>query len=202
MITTTMLRKRADARGKPLSRGHKKKARTRQQLVAAALRIYARKGSAQLTLNELAEDAGVASGTVYNYFRTREEVLEEVSLALAEQYGHAIVARSTGLSRGVERIAVGVRMFALQALRDPEWASAVASVVSQADSARSALAEYIREDLRLGLRQGDLRYADEEIALRVLVYGTIASMVAVVEGRASPDHDCIIAEMLLLALGA
>ena len=43
-----------------LTRGHKKKARTRQQLLDAALKIYAHKGAGELALNELAQEAGVS----------------------------------------------------------------------------------------------------------------------------------------------
>ena len=52
----------------PLTRGHKKRARTRQSLIEAALRIYARKGVGELALNELAAEAEVSNGTIYNYF--------------------------------------------------------------------------------------------------------------------------------------
>jgi AcrR family transcriptional regulator len=60
-MTTNVTATKDDA----LTRGHKKKARTRQQLLEAALRIYARKGAGDLALNELAEECGVSNGTVY-----------------------------------------------------------------------------------------------------------------------------------------
>lgn len=58
---------------------------SRQQLLDAALRIYARAGVGDLALNTLAEEAGVSNGTVYNYFRSREQVLKAVGLELAVQ---------------------------------------------------------------------------------------------------------------------
>lgn len=184
-----------------LTRGHKKKARTRQQLLEAALRIYARKGVGELALHELAEEAGVSNGTIYNYFRSREEVLQAVGIALAEQLSHQIIAASIGVSRGAERMAIGIRRFVLQAIVEPQWASALISVVRYAEGMMSAVADYVRADLQSGKQQGDFHYVNEEVALGLLLAAVMGAMTAVIEGRAVKDHDIIIAEMILLALG-
>jgi AcrR family transcriptional regulator len=184
-----------------LTRGHKKKARTRQQLIEAALRIYACKGVGEMALNELAEEAGVSNGTVYNYFRTREEVLDAVGIALADQLSHQVVEASIGITQGVERMAIGIRRFILQSTQDPQWASALISVARYAEGMLSALANYVRGDLQLGLRQGDFRYAHEEVALGVVLSATMGAMTAIVNGMKIDNHDSLIAEMILMALG-
>lgn len=184
-----------------LTRGYKKKARTRQQLIEAALRIYAHKGVGELALNELAEEAGVSNGTVYNYFRTREEVMEAVGVTLAEALSRQVTAVSVGVSHGAERMAIGVRTFLSKAEADPQWASALVRIVRYAEGMRSALAGAVRADLQLGLRQGEFRYADEDIALAFVVSATTGAMAAVVEGVVPPHHDSIVAEMVLLGLG-
>lgn len=188
--------------GEALTRGHKKKARTRQQLLEAALRIYARKGAGELALNELAEEAGVSNGTVYNYFRTREEVLEAVGLELAVQLSRQVATVSAGISRGAERLAIGVRTFLLKAKEDPEWAGALISVVRYAEGIRAAFAAYVRADLQAGFQQGDFCYRDEGVALMLVISATTGAMAMVVEGQEAAPHDGVVAEMILLALGA
>ena len=42
----------------------------------AAMRVIARKGMAAATMQEIAEEAGVAKGTIYLYFRDRDELVE------------------------------------------------------------------------------------------------------------------------------
>lgn len=189
------------AGGEELTRGHKKKARTRQQLLDAALRIYARKGAGELALNELAEEASVSNGTVYNYFRTREEVLEAVGIELAVQLSHQIAMVSEGVSLGAQRTAIGVRTFLRRASADPEWASALLSVVRYAEGMRSALATYVRGDLQVGLEQGDFRFAHEGVAMTLVVSATMGAMAAIIDGETVEGHDSIVAEMVLLALG-
>lgn len=184
-----------------LTRGYKKKMRTRRQLIDAALRIYARKGVGEMALNELAEEAGVSNGTVYNYFRTREEVLDAVGIALADQLSHQVVEASISVTQGVERMAIGIRRFVLQAACDPEWARALISVACYAEGMLSALAVYVRADLQLGRQQGDFRYADEEVALGLVLSATMGAMTAAVNGMKAANHDSLVAEMILMALG-
>ena len=43
----------------------------------ATMRVIARKGMSAATMQEIAEEAGVAKGTIYLYFRDREELVEK-----------------------------------------------------------------------------------------------------------------------------
>lgn len=184
-----------------LTRGYKKKARTRQALVDAATRIYAQKSVGELLLNELAEEAEVSNGTVYNYFKTREEVLQAVGIELANQFSHRVTAASHGIENGAERVAVGVRMFIQHGRKNPVWASAVVRVFQFDKNIRSVVANNLRSDLQLGLRQGLLRYKNEEIAMGLVASVTIGAMTGILDGFDQPDYDTVIAEMLLLGLG-
>lgn len=60
----------------------------RQAIIEAARNIFAMKGYEDTTIAEIADDAGVAVGTVYLYFRNKREIYTSVSLdqivALAE----------------------------------------------------------------------------------------------------------------------
>lgn len=84
---------------------------------------------------------------------------------------------------------------------DSQWASALISVVRYAEGMMSAVAAYVRADLQAGRQQGDFHYANEEVALGLVLTAAMGAMTAVVEGRAVKDHDILIAEMILLALG-
>lgn len=184
-----------------LTRGHKKKARTRQKLLEAALRIYARKGVGELALNELAEEAEVSNGTVYNYFSTREEVQEAVGRSLAEQLAERIDLISGDVPSGAERVSIGVRTFIVEALKNPDWARALLNVYHYVDAMRSALAIRVRNDLRSAHEQGEFNYANEDIALMLVLSSTMGAMMAIVEKRHVRQHDVLVAEMILLSLG-
>ncbi|MCB2573021.1 TetR/AcrR family transcriptional regulator, partial [Listeria monocytogenes] len=76
---------------------HKKRERTRRGLIDAAVRLFARKEVGEIALLDVASEAEVASGTIYNYFRTRDEVVEAVGLALANEFSESISQHSVGI---------------------------------------------------------------------------------------------------------
>jgi AcrR family transcriptional regulator len=62
----------ADGRSVPTSgRG----ARTRTAILQAAVRVFGKRGFSQTTMLDVAQDAGVAAGTVYQYFADKTDVL-------------------------------------------------------------------------------------------------------------------------------
>ncbi|MHC8354480.1 TetR/AcrR family transcriptional regulator [Pseudomonas sp. LB3P81] len=185
----------------PLTRGHKKRERTRRGLVDAALRLIARKEVGEIALLEVAAEAAVSNGTIYNYFRTRDEVLEAVGIAMAAEFSDAISAVSKDVSCGAQRLSIGVRMFICRATADHQWASALLRIIHFDQAMRSRLAGHVLGDLREGLRAGTIAYEDERVALDIVVSCTTGAMRSVVEGRAVAEYDLRVAEMVLQALG-
>jgi len=57
--------------------------RRRAQILAAASRVFARRGFHRTTVREVAREAGIADGTVYLYFANKEDLL----LGLLGQFG-------------------------------------------------------------------------------------------------------------------
>jgi TetR/AcrR family transcriptional regulator, fatty acid metabolism regulator protein len=50
----------------------------RRQILDAAVRVFARQGFHQTRVSDIADEAGVAYGLVYHYFRSKDEVLNEL----------------------------------------------------------------------------------------------------------------------------
>src|SRR5206468_4616610 len=50
----------------------------RAELLDAAVRVFARKGFHGSRVGDIAEEAGVAHGLLYHYFRSKDEVLETI----------------------------------------------------------------------------------------------------------------------------
>ncbi len=66
------------------SRHERQKAETRERLYRAARSVFAERGLSASTVEEITKTAGVAKGTFFNYFRTKEEVFTvfiEIQLA-------------------------------------------------------------------------------------------------------------------------
>src|SRR5438309_1471106 len=50
----------------------------RQQIVEAALRVFARKGFTEATNRDIAQEAGVTPGLIYHYFTDKRAVLDVI----------------------------------------------------------------------------------------------------------------------------
>src|SRR5438445_403211 len=46
-----------------------------QQIIDAAVRVFARNGFYNSRVSDIAREAGIASGTIYLYFKTKDEIL-------------------------------------------------------------------------------------------------------------------------------
>ncbi|HEY9033093.1 MAG TPA: TetR/AcrR family transcriptional regulator, partial [Pseudomonadales bacterium] len=70
-----------------------KRERTRQAILNAAMQIIASKGLEAASIDELMQQAGMARGTFYNYFQSREDVLNAVVEQIRDHLHEQIEAR-------------------------------------------------------------------------------------------------------------
>jgi len=181
---------------KPESRTRRDK---RNQIVDAAISVFARSGFHSARVSEIAAEAGIAYGLVYHYFKNKEEILNTI-----------FEERWTGLLAAVENIAdspgsteeklVGITSMILGAYRvNPEWVKVFvleiqrSSRFSQPDQMRSvgrlfgAIARVLRDGQAKGEVRGDL---DPEIAcyivvggLEIVVTGLVLDVIEIDSGR-------------------
>ncbi len=75
----------------------------RTRIVDAAVEVFARKGFNQARISDIAEGAGVADGTIYLYFRNKEDLLltifEEKMDTLLQQLAEALTGIDCPLAR-------------------------------------------------------------------------------------------------------
>jgi AcrR family transcriptional regulator len=185
----------------PAGRAGRARERTRALLVDAALRVFARKGAGAAAIHEIAAEAGLANGTFYNYFRSREELIEAASFQLAKRFFDEITASSAGVTDPAERVAIGARHFVLQAMRDSTWGAALLRVWASTSVLNERTAEPVLADLRAGRRRRRFMFTSERAAAD-LVRGTVlAGMRTVLEGRAGARHAADVAALVLRGLG-
>jgi AcrR family transcriptional regulator len=86
-----------------------KKEQTRQLIAETAWRLFADRGFDRVTVAEVAREAQVAEATVFNYFRTKEDLFYSRLEAFGGRLLEAISARDAG-----EPVLVAVRRFLLE----------------------------------------------------------------------------------------
>ncbi|WP_232369436.1 TetR/AcrR family transcriptional regulator [Leptospira abararensis] len=179
-----------------------KKERTRAQIMNAALRLFAVKDAGETSIAEVAAEAEVANGTFYNYFKTKDELLDASALVLAER----MVAEAEGLmsdiQNEVDRLAFGAILFLQRARKDSDWAWALIRVASVAPRMSEILRTYPLRDLKKAVKSGKFTIDSEDSALGLYVGAIHYGIRNILEGRANhKSHDVDMIVLVLKAFG-
>lgn len=181
--------------------GGGKRERTQAALVRAAVQVFAARGVAAATLQEVAQVAGVTTGTVYNHFKDKQALVERLALALADSLCRAIDDSCTQVEDGAERMAIGQRRYVWLAAQSPAWALLLLEVVVASPQVMEKIASYPLADLRLGVRQKRFKVPSEAAAMDAITGVCGNAMRRVALGLAPPRHDVATATVVLRALG-
>ncbi len=65
-------------------RKERERERRRQQIMVAAKRVFARSGFNRATMEEIAQEAELSPGTIYLYFKSKDELYASLSLRLLQ----------------------------------------------------------------------------------------------------------------------
>jgi TetR/AcrR family transcriptional repressor of nem operon len=63
---------------------------TREEIIFKSLEIFAQKGYNQTSMNDLAEACGLLKGSFYHHFESKEELMQEVLLAVRQYFKEKI----------------------------------------------------------------------------------------------------------------
>jgi len=66
------------------------KTKNRQAIIEAGIRVFISKGVSETTVRDIIRSTGLASGTFYNYFNSKEEVLVAIFNDFAKEVGKTV----------------------------------------------------------------------------------------------------------------
>jgi TetR/AcrR family transcriptional regulator, fatty acid metabolism regulator protein len=185
----------------------------RQQLLGAAVRVFARKGFHASRVGDIAEEAGVAHGLLYHYFKSKDQVLE----AVFHENWSILIARIESVEETDEPAADQIRHIAAIVLRTWLHLPDVVRVVIQEFGRSPELGERIGEltlpidalhrVIARGIERGEFRKDVDPAFAATVVYGSIDELLtAWVLGRLPSDEEAVaraeqtLVEVILLGL--
>ncbi|MGA7306556.1 MAG: TetR/AcrR family transcriptional regulator [Rhodothermales bacterium] len=159
------------ARRRPLERP--------DEILEAALEVFGTNGLASARMADIAERAGVAKGTVYLYFETKDELFRAV---VRKTIGDAVAAMSEASVGDTARGRLQALMPALwDILRSPQFHTVYRLVYAELhhfpeltrfysdEVAAGSLSSYIAEEIRQGIDEGEFRDVDPVVTARMLL---------------------------------
>src|SRR5581483_8014914 len=153
---------------------------TRERLLAAAQELIEQGGYGAASVIAIADRAGVAAGTLYRHFASKEELFVDVFRAVCAREERAMRAAAAELPAdgpAVRRLETVLTRFAERALRNPRlaWALIAEPVDPRVDAERLAYREryaaVIAESLTEGIAAGELPEQNVALTAAALVGG-------------------------------
>ncbi len=80
----------------------------RGQIVRAAVKLFSGEGYYTTTIQQIAKEAGVSTGLIYQYFRDKDDILFLSLKLVLETYEHEIPPRLEGIEHPVERLCMAL----------------------------------------------------------------------------------------------
>jgi AcrR family transcriptional regulator len=105
------------------ARREQDRARRKQAILLAARAVFAQSGFRRATVDQVAQRAEVAKGTIYLYFENKEAILAELVLCALSELGAKLAAASDGpsLLHPDEKLRAMADAYLAFALRSPDY---------------------------------------------------------------------------------
>jgi AcrR family transcriptional regulator len=173
---------------------------TRERLLAAARELIEEGGYASASVAAIAERAGVASGTLYRHFTSKEDLFVEVFRSVCSHEERAMVAAAESLPAGaaaVERLEAVLTTFARRALQNRRlaWALLAEPVDQRVDAERLAYRERyasrVAAELTAAVAARDIPEQDVAFTAAALVGGCGEALVGPLSADEPSAQDVV-----------
>jgi AcrR family transcriptional regulator len=172
----------ADLHKEPKGRVAQRQIRNRDALVDAGYRVMSKKGIDAATMQEIAEIADVGAGTVYSYFKSKDDL----AIAVIERVMHDLALRIESItdtfSDPAQVYAFGVRTVIEAATGDIRWKELLNRAEVIGDAMFRCFGPFAIRDLENATKAGRFKVADATLVWRMAAYSIVGVSLAVTRG--------------------
>lgn len=193
-----------DSSARPEGRVARRQRRNHDALIAAARDIMTEKGVEAATMLEIADRADVGAGTVYNYFKSKDEL----AIAVLEHLMHGLAVRiqevTDTFDDPAQVYAFGIRTVLDTAITDVRWAQMLNRSEVIADAMFRIMGPFAIRDLRLASQAGRFEVSNAELVWRLTTHALIGASLAITLGQlpASASDQIVVRLLCMTGIGA
>ncbi len=181
--------------------GRDRRERTRRKLLGAAAKVIAERGDSGANIESFIAAAGVARGTFYNYFDSREALIEALLLEVGSDPFHSLQQTWSMIEDPLERLSVSTQMIMQRAQADPVWGWLVIYLANSDEIMRHELSSYPMTHLAQAFESSTTEIEDLQVACDVVVGIALAAIKAVLKRKPPINYPERVCRMMLQALG-
>jgi AcrR family transcriptional regulator len=173
--------------------------RTREALIVAASALMSEKGVDGATMLEIAERADMGAGTVYNYFKSKDEL----AIAVLEDMMHRLAVRIEEATQAFEDpaqvYAYGIRTVLETATTDVRWKQLLNRSEVIADALFRRIGPFAIRDLRRAADAGRFKIPNAELVWRLTSHAIVGISLAITTDAVPLDSiDQVVVRLLCM----
>lgn len=194
----------SDATEAPEGRVARRQRRNREALIDAARAIMTDKGVDAATMLEIAQHADVGAGTVYNYFKSKDDLAIAVLETLMHELALKIQAVTDTFDDPAQVYAYGIRTVLDTAITNTHWAQMLNRAEVIADALFRVMGPFAIRDLRLASQAGRFEVSNADLVWRLTSHALIGAGLAITSGHlpASAADQVIVRLLCMTGIGS
>lgn len=188
---------------KPTSVGRRerKAEETRRRILEAAQKQMSLGGPESVTIQLVTEGADIGQGTFYNYFKSRDELVDAVIRDVVENLGRRLDALTRDIEDAAEIYSFSLRHLMHTAVSDPVWGWFMVRLGIAQEGLLEALGPRASRDIKIGVDSGRFILGEVSLASSMTFGSLLAVMHDYLDGNRKEDPSSAYAAMLLRMVG-
>lgn len=181
----------------------RRQARNRSALIDAARQIMSEKGIDAATMAEIAEVADVGAGTVYNYFKSKEDLAVAVLEALMLDLALQIEKVTDTFDDPGQVYAFGIRTVIDTATSDLRWRQLLNRSEVIANAMFRQMGPFAIRDLENATRAGRFKVDDAALTWKMATHAIVGVALSVTAGElpVSVIDNCVVRLLCMTGIG-
>jgi len=169
------------------SRVTRRQKRNRLALIEAGREVMSKKGIDAATMQEIADAADLGAGTIYSYFRSKEDLAIAVIESLMSNLAVRIEQVTNTFNDPARVYAYGIRTVLNTACQDERWKQLLyrSEVISKA--IYSCFGPFAIRDLDNASKAGRFQIANTDLNWRLTSYAIVGVAIAITSGELPQD---------------
>ncbi len=177
-----------------LGRVARRRRKNLEALIQAGRQVMGEKGIDAATMLEIAERADIGAGTVYSYFKSKDELAIAVLESLMTDLAHRIEKVTNTFVDPAQVYAFGIRTVIDTCIGDLRWRQLLHRSEVMAGAMFRQMGPFATRDLRNATQAGRFRIDDAELVWRMANHAIVGVALAITSGEmpTSQVEDCVV----------
>ena len=188
----------------PEGRVAKRQRRNREAVLQAGHDVMSEKGIDAATMQEIAARADVGAGTVYSYYKSKDELAIAVLELVMERLAVRIETVTDTFADSAQVYAFGIRTVLETATTDFRWKQLLHRSEVIADALYRCMGPFAIHDLRKATAAGRFVTPDPELTWRMTSHAIVGVALAITKGELPPDaiDGTVVGLLCMTGIGA